>query len=131
MGFGDRAVDRAFIQGLDRAQIEYFHTNLFLFQLLRYRQRQRNGLRITNDGHVRALAFDFGLAKRDKQFYFRRLNHSLRAVEQLRFENQYRIIIADGCFQKSLRVPWSRGRAHLQTRDVGIQALGRMRMGRS
>ena len=129
MGFGDRTVNRAFIQRFDRAQIDYFHANTFFFQLLRDRQRERNGLRITDDGNVGPFAFGFGFAERDKQFHFRRLNHSFRAVEQLRFKDEHWIIITDGCLQKPFRVPRGRGRAHLQTRCVGIQTFCCMRMG--
>src|SRR5207248_6538475 len=62
VGFSDRIINRLFVQWSDRSQIEHLGTDILIFKLLRNVERERHGLRITNNRHVRALPLHFSFA---------------------------------------------------------------------
>ena len=124
----NRIENRLLIQRFDRTKIDNFRGDVLLFELCRDFERERNCLRVTNNRDVAAFAFHVGFAKRNEQFFIRRLDHSLRAVEQLGFQNQHRIVVAHGCFEQPFCVA-RRGRgANFEAGHAGVKVFRRVRM---
>ena len=77
MRFRDRVENRLLVERFNRTQINDLGGNIFLFELSRDFQRNRNSLRITNDGDIAAFAFHLRFTQWDKQFFIGRLYHTL------------------------------------------------------
>ena len=94
--FRNRIQNRIHVERLDGTKIEHFGADLFVI-LERFRggERERNRLGVANDRDVAAFPFHFRFAERDQQLDVFVLDHSFRAVEQLNFQNQDRIVVAN------------------------------------
>jgi len=75
--------------------------------------------------------FTFSFSQRDQQLFIRRFNHSFRAVEELGFKDQDRIVVAHRGLQQAFCVARRSRCANLQARKIRIETFGRMRMSRA
>ena len=128
MRFRDRIKDRFLVQRLDRPKIDDLGGDVFLLELSRDFKSERNRLRITNNRHVAAFPLHFRFAERNEQLFVRRLDHSLRAVEQFRFQNEHWIVITHSCFEQPFCVTRRGRRANFQAGHAGIEVFGRVRV---
>ncbi len=72
-----------------------------------------------------------GFAERNQQIFVGRLNHALRAVEKLALQHEHGVVVAHGGLEQSLGIARGRGHDNLQTRYVGVPALGGVGMRRA
>src|SRR5256714_1689931 len=114
MRFRNGVQDRIQVERLDRTKVENLGADLFVvLQRFRNGQRERNRLRVTDDRDVAAFSFHLRFAERNEELDVFVLDHSLRAVEQLDFEHEDRIVVADRGLQQSLGVARRGRRADL------------------
>src|SRR5262245_32154988 len=83
-------------------------------------------LRVAYDGHIAAAPLDLGLAERNRVLTFGDL--ALGVVQHLAFDENDWIVVPDGGLEQSLGVCRCGRHDDLQSRDVCVVALERLRM---
>ena len=107
---------RVHVNGRQCAQVHDLAVDAFLAQRFGRGQRARRHQPVGHEGHVAPFARDVRLAKRDRIRLFRDLR--LRIVEALVFQEDHRVVVADGLDQQPLAVVGVRGADHLHAGDV-------------
>ncbi len=121
----DGLYERVDIQRFERPKVYDFCVDPVPFKVGGGLQRQQQHFRVRRDGDVLAFPFDFRLSDRDRKFSF--LHVAFGSIEQLGFDEDDRVVVANGRFQQPFGIlRSSRGNdfqaGHMA--EPGFQALG-------